>query len=103
MQYIFFYLRNFPDLIPHKAIKSIIDVTVLMVVVVEHAIRLPGLPPLRLESNSRVLHDSVIVRVKSQCIKRNCDRKMEINLIWKESRGFIGPRSPRRNMIEVRP
>jgi len=66
---VFFYIL---DLIPHRAIKSIVDVTVLMVVVVEHAIRLPGLPPLRLESDSRVLHDTVIVRVKSQSVKRNC-------------------------------
>jgi len=72
--YCFFYIL---DLVPHIAIKSIIDMTVLMVVVVEHAIRLPGLPPLRLESDSRVLNDTVVVRVKSQSVKRNCEGKCE--------------------------
>lgn len=75
---IYFLIQtHFTDLVPHKAIKSVIDVTVLMVVVVEHAIRLPRLPPLSLESDSRVLHDTVIVRVKSQSVKRNCEEKWE--------------------------
>lgn len=65
----------FPHLVPQIAVEPVVHVTVLMVVVVEHAVRLPRLPPPCLESYARVLHDAVVVTVQGQTIKRDCGRK----------------------------
>lgn len=65
--------------IPKVAIKSVIDMTVLMMIVVKHTVRLPRLPPLRLERDSRVLHDTVIVGVQRQPVKRHYNERIITN------------------------
>lgn len=53
--------------------------TVLMMIVVKHTVRLPRLPPLRLERDSRVLHDTVIVSVQRQPVKRHYNKRILTN------------------------
>lgn len=65
--------------IPNVAIKSVVDMTVLMMIVVKHTVRLPRLPPLRLERDSRVLHDTVIVGVQRQPVKRYYNKRIFTN------------------------
>lgn len=65
--------------IPNVAIKSVVDMTVLMMVVVKYTVRLPRLPPLGLERDSRVLHDTVIVGVQRQPVKRYYNKRIFTN------------------------
>ncbi len=51
------------DLVPELDVEAEVDVEVLVVVVVEDAVGLPGLPPVALEVNSGVVDDAVVVRV----------------------------------------
>ena len=53
-------------LIPIFNIESEIDVKVLMMVVVEDAMRLPWLPPVGLEIDSGMVDDSVVVGVEQE-------------------------------------
>ena len=70
------------DLVPELDVESEVDVKVLVVVVVEHGVRLPRLPPLPLERDARVVEDAVVVRVDQDRRERHWKKK-------KEGRSFI--------------
>lgn len=53
-------------LVPVFNVESEIDVKVLVVVVVEDAMRLPWLPPVGLEIDSRMVNNAVVVGVEQQ-------------------------------------
>lgn len=53
-------------LVPVFNVESEIDVKVLVVVVVEDAVRLPWLPPVGLEIDSRMVDNAVVVGVEQQ-------------------------------------
>lgn len=57
--------------IPDINIESEIDVSVLMMVIMENSIGLPWLPPLRFECDARVTDNSVIICVQQNSIKKN--------------------------------
>ena len=59
------------DLVPIDDVEAEVDVRVLVVVVVEYAARLPRLPPVRFESDSRVVQDRVAVVVRHDSNQRN--------------------------------
>lgn len=70
--------NNPTHLIPEINIKSEIDVRVLMMVIMENCIRLPWLPPLRLEGDARVIDNSMIIGVQQNSIKENLAGKRNI-------------------------
>lgn len=66
-------------LIPKPAVEAEVDMEVLVVVVVEDGVRLPGLPPVRFEVDARVVDDAVVVRVHRDHRVRNCQHDREKN------------------------
>lgn len=50
-------------LVPQCAVEAEVDMEVLVVVVVEDAVRLPRLPPVGLEVDAGVVDDAVVVEV----------------------------------------
>jgi hypothetical protein len=58
-------------LVPELDVEAEVDMEVLVVVVVEDAVGLPGLPPLPLEVDSGVVDDAVVVSVQQDCAVRN--------------------------------
>ena len=59
-------------LIPIFNVKAKVYVEVLVVIVVKNAVRLPWLPPVRLERDARVVDDAVIVNVRHQSAYGHC-------------------------------
>lgn len=55
--------------IPKVNVKSEIDMEILMMVVMKYGVRLPGLPPKRLEINTRMVDDSVIVSIQGNNVE----------------------------------
>lgn len=51
------------DFIPNFAVKSEVDMEVLVVVVMEDTVGLPRLPPLSLEVDPGVVDDAVVIQV----------------------------------------
>lgn len=60
-------------LVPVLDVEAKVDVEVLVVVVVEDAVRLPRLPPVRLEVDARVVDDPVVVDVGQQHAYGDCN------------------------------
>lgn len=58
-------------LVPDEYVEAEVDVEVLVMVVMEDGVRLPGLPPKRLEVDSRVVNDAVVIRVEGDHIEGN--------------------------------
>ena len=54
---------HIPHLVPQLDVEAEVDVEVLVVVIVEDAVRLPGLPPEALEVDPGVVNDAVVVGV----------------------------------------
>lgn len=50
-------------LIPYAHVKSIVNMEVLMVIIVEYRIGLPWLPPMSLKCNARMIDDAMIINV----------------------------------------
>jgi len=51
-------------LVPVFNVESKVDMEVLVMVVVENAVWLPGLPPLALESDAGVINDPMVINVQ---------------------------------------
>ena len=74
----FFSMRY---LIPILDVETKVDVKVLVMVVVKYAVWLPGLPPLALEGNARVIDDPMVIDVQQhQAVRRwNTQPKPELS------------------------
>lgn len=66
--------------VPVFNVETEVHVEVLVVVVVEDAVRLPWLPPVRLESDAGMVDDAVIVNVRHQRAYGHCSiREARVN------------------------
>lgn len=63
-----------PHLVPNETIEAKINVEILMVVVVEYSVRLPGLPPMRLEIDTGMIDDPVVVIVHCYRAVWHCNK-----------------------------
>ena len=73
-------------LVPELDVEPEVDVEVLVVVVVEHGVGLPRLPPLPLEGDAGVVDDAVVVGVQQDHAVRHW--KYNINLAVKMYSNF---------------
>jgi len=51
-------------MVPVFNVKAEVDMEILVVVIMEDTVWLPGLPPQRLESDTRVVNDAVIINIE---------------------------------------
>ena len=65
--------RDVTYLVPVLDVEAEVDVEVLVVVVVEDAVGLPGLPPAALEVDPGVVDDPVVVGVQEDGAERHCE------------------------------
>lgn len=70
--YVHIFIDNDTYYIPIVNVEGKINMKVLMVVIVEDSVGLPGLPPVRFEVNARMVDDAVVVSVQGNNIKRSC-------------------------------
>jgi hypothetical protein len=57
--------------VPKLNIETEINVEILMMVVMKDAVRLPGLPPMSLESNARVVNYAMVISIQQYGHERN--------------------------------
>jgi len=67
-------------LVPQLNVEPEVDVEVLVVVVVENAVRLPWLEPESLESDPRVINDTVVVNIHEIATVNRC-KGPDVNII----------------------
>lgn len=69
-------------LVPELDVEPEVDVEVLVVVVVEHGVGLPRLPPLPLEGDAGVVDDAVVVRVQQDHAVRHWKHKLNTKMCF---------------------
>ena len=57
--------------VPKLNIETEINVEILMMVVMKDAVRLPGLPPMSLECNARVVNYAMVISIQQYGHERN--------------------------------
>lgn len=64
--------NQFNPMLVHHIPSFTYHVEILMVIVVENRIGLPGLPPIGLEIDSGMVNDSMIIRVDGHHVEHHC-------------------------------
>lgn len=60
---------EFHYLVPDKHVESIVYMEILMMIIMENSVRLPGLPPLCFECDSRMVNDAMVVSVHENSVE----------------------------------
>ena len=64
--------------VPKLNIETKINVEILMMVIMKDAVRLPGLPPMSLECNARVVNYAMVISIQQYGHERNYKEEKKI-------------------------